>query len=161
MWMPARNKGKGAEGAWVDLLPPALDALRQYDQAALWGRSWSRSSMHGSWRRAVANTRKALQAEAERTGDRTMLEQFVTSVAPNCYPYDTRHSFLSDVYRQYGDPYVVAAIGQHADLKTTERYTKAAVPEKVAKAIDAMRARWFPEAPKPGATVRDFHVVNK
>ena len=161
MWMPARNKGKGAEGAWVDLLPPALDALRQYDQAALWGRSWSRSSMHGSWRRAVANTRKALQAAADQTGDRTMLEQFVTSVAPNCYPYDTRHSFLSDVYRQYGDPYVVAAIGQHADLKTTERYTKAAVPEKVAKAIDAMRARWFPEAPKPGATVRDFHVVEK
>jgi integrase len=145
---------------WLDLLPPALEALRVYDRLGLWGQTWSRSSMRTTWRRAVSNTRTALQAEAEETGDRTMLEQFLTSVAPNCYPYDTRHSFLSDVYRQYKDPLTVKAIGQHADLKTTERYTKAAVPEHVAHAIDAMRKRWFPEAPKPGATVRDFHVVS-
>jgi integrase len=146
---------------WADLLPPALEALRDYDRAGLWGRSFSRSSMHGSYRRAVINTRKALIAEAEQTGDRTMLEQFLEAVPENSYPYDTRHSFLTDAYRQTGDLAAVAELGQHASLDTTERYTKAAVPERVAAAIDKMRARWFPEAPKPGATVRDFHLVEK
>jgi len=157
LFLPARKKGKGAEGAWVDLLPPAIEALRDYDRAALWGKSFSRASMRKSWRRAVVNCRKALVAE----GDKTMLEQFDASVPPNCNPYDTRHSFLSDAYRQSGDIHAVKHIAQHADIKTTERYTKAAVPERVAGAIEKMRARWFPESPKPGATVRDFHVVEK
>jgi integrase len=161
LFLPARKKGKGAEGAWVDLLPPAIDALRDYDRAALWGETFSRSSMRKSWRRAVSNTRKALVGEAEQSGDHTMVEQFDASVPPNCNPYDTRHSFLSDAYRQSGDIQAVKHLAQHADIKTTERYTKAAVPERVASAIDKMRARWFPEAPKPGATVRDFHVVGK
>lgn len=166
MFYPDRHKGAGADGVWVALLPPALEFLRAFDRAGLWGKSWSRSSMHGTWRRAVKNTRKALAAAAAQTDDleraadaKIMLEQFDESVAPNCYPYDTRHSFLSDVYRQYGDPYALKAIGQHADLKMGERYTKAVVPEKVASAIDAMRAKWFPEAPKPAATVREFRVV--
>jgi integrase len=155
LFLPARKKVKGAEGAWVDLLPPAVEALRDYDRAALWGKTFSRASMRKSWRRAVVNCRKALVAE----GDKTMLEQFDASVPPNCNPYDTRHSFLSDAYRQSGDIHAVKHIAQHADIKTTERYTKAAVPERVAGAIEKMRARWFPESPKPGATVREFHVV--
>lgn len=159
LFLPARKKGKGAPGVWVDLLPPALEALRDYDRVGLWGRPFSRSSMHGSWRRAVVRTRKALVEDAEKSGDRTMLEQFLTSVPPNCRPYDLRHSFLSDVYRQTGDLRAVQELGQHADLKTTNRYTKAAVPERVASAIEQMRKRWFPETAKPGATVRAFHVV--
>jgi len=166
IFYPARKKGKGAPGLWVDLLPPAIDWLRAYDRAGLWGTPFSRSSMHGSWRRAVRNTRRALVAEAEQTDDpvraadaKMMLEQFDATVPPNCYPYDTRHSFLTDAYEQSGDIGAVQNIGQHADIKTTNRYTKAAVPARVASAIDKMRARWFPEAPKPGATVRDFHVV--
>lgn len=159
LFYPARKKGKGAAGVWIDLLPPALEALKDYDRVALWGKPFSRSSMHGSWRRAVTRTRDALVAEAEQSGDRTMLEQFLSSVPPNSRPYDLRHSFLSDVYRQTGDLRAVQELGQHADLKTTARYTKAAVPERVAGAIDMMRTHWFPEAPKPGATVREFHVV--
>jgi integrase len=159
LFLPARKKGKGAAGMWVDALPPAIDALRDYDRAGLWGKSFSRSSLRKSWRVAVANTRKALVAEAEASGDRTMLDQFLASVPPNCKPYDTRHSFLSDAYRQSGDIKAVMDLGQQRSVKTTERYTKAAVPERVANAVEKMRARWFPEAPKPGATIRDFHVV--
>ena len=161
LFLPARKKGRGAEGAWVDLLPAAVDALRDYDRAGLWGKDFSRASMRKSWRRAVANTRKALVAAADESNDRTLLEQFDATVPPNCNPYDTRHSFLSDAYRQSGDIHAVKHLAQHADIKTTERYTKAAVPERVASAIEKMRARWFPETPKPGATVRDFHVVEK
>jgi len=160
MFYPERKKAAGADGVWIDLLPAALDALRDFDRADLWGRRWSRSSMHGSWVRAVTRTRKELEAEATKSGDRAMLEQFETSLASNPYPYDARHSFLSDVYRQTGDPYAVKVFGQHADLKTSEHYTKSAVPEQAAKAIDKMRAKWFPDAPKPGATVRDFRVVS-
>jgi integrase len=159
LFLPARKKGKGVEGAWVDLLPPAIEALRDYDAAGLWGQTFSRSSMSKSWRRAIANTRKGLAAAAELSGDRTLLEQFDATVPPNCTPYDTRHSFLSDAYRQSGDVLAVKHLAQHADIKTTERYTKAAVPDRVARAVDQMRARWFPDAPKPGATVREFHVV--
>jgi integrase len=159
LFLPLRKKGKGAAGVWVDLLPPGLDALRDFDRARLWGRPFSRSSMRKGWKRAVVNTQKALEAEAAESGDRTMLEQFLITVPANSRPYDTRHSFLSDVYRQTGDIRAVQELGQHKSLKTTDRYTKAAVPERVALAIEKMRARWFPETPKPGATVRDFHVI--
>jgi len=163
LFLPPRKKGKGAAGVWVDLLPPAIDALRQYDAAALWQKAFSRSSMYKSWQLAVTKTLRSLRDEAEKTGDKTMLEQFLTSVPDKCRPYDLRHSFLSDAYRQTGDIRAVQALGQHADLKTTERYTLAAVPERVASAIDKMRAVWFPEAQKKkdAGVVRDFQVVPK
>lgn len=169
MFYPDREKGAGAAGLWVDLLPAALEALRDFDRAGLWGKSFSRSSMYRSYNRAVRNTRQALIAaveKAEAAGDaaahrdaKVMLEQFLEAVPANPYPYDTRHSFLSEVYRIDGDLRTVQVIGQHADLETSKRYTKGVVPERVASAVDKMRAKWFPEAPKPGATVRDFHVV--
>lgn len=179
MYFPPRKKAKGSAGVWVDLLPPALEALRDFDAAGLWNRPCSKSSMYKSWRRAVENTRAALVAAAELeasetpgvTTARAMLEQFDiavrVTVAPDgtvhadCKPYDLRHSFGTDVYHKTGDIYATKAIMQHADIKTTERYIEAAVPARVATAIDKMRAAWFPEAPKPGATVRDFRVVAK
>ena len=162
LFLPPREKGEGAEGLWMPLLPPALEALREFDDAELWGRSFSRSSMLQSWRRAVKNCRKALAAAAA-AGDadaELMLEQFDATVAPNSYPYDTRHSFLSDYYEQTGDIRATQAVAQHADAKTTERYTKRAVPVRVAAGVEKMRAKWFPEAKKP-ATVREFHVIHK
>jgi integrase len=160
-FLPDRKKGAGAEGMWADLLPAALAALRKFDDANLWGKPFSRSSMRKSYRCAVTCARKALVDEAEKTGDRTMLDQFNAAVPDNSYPYDTRHSFLTDAYEQTGDLAAVAELGQHADISTTERYTKAAVPKRVASAVEKMRARWFPDAPKPGATVREFHLVTK
>ena len=159
MWLPIRKKGGGAKGVWVDAMPQAIEALRDYDRLGLWGRKFSESSMRKSWGVAIDNAREALEVEAEKTGDRTMLEQFIVTVPPNCRPYDTRHSFLSDVYRQTGDIKAVKGLGQHASIKTSERYTEAAVPERIATAIDKMRSRWCPDVAKPGATVRDFHVV--
>jgi integrase len=161
MLLPERKKGAGADGVWIDLLPPAIDALRDFDRAGLWGQRFSRSSMRKAWIGAVAKTRKQLVDEAAETNDRTMLDQFEQVMPSNPYPYDTRHSFLTDAYRQSKDILAVQRIGQHASIETTQRYTKGAVPEAVARAIDKMRARWFPETPKPGATVRDFHLVTK
>jgi integrase len=158
LYLPPRQKGKGSPGLWVDLLPQAVDALRAYDAAHLWGQPFSRSSMHKAWRRAVTNTRAALAAD----GNQTLLEQFDVSVPPNCRPYDLRHTFGTDVVRKTGDIRAAQALLQHQDIKTTERYIKAAVPERVAAAIDKMRAHWAPDAPPKGAaSVRDFHVIPK
>jgi integrase len=162
LFLPARKKGKGAPGVWVDLLPQAVDALRAYDAAGLWKTTFSRASMWKSWQRAVKRTRAGLAAEAAKTGDQTMLEQFDVAVPENCHPYDCRHSFLTDVLRKTGDLRAAQELAQHQDMKTTEHYIKAAVPERVAAAIEKMRAAWFPDQPaKVAGVVRDFQLVKK
>ena len=117
--------------------------------------------MWKSWQRAVTNTRRALEQEAEKSGDKTMLEQFDLCVPDHCRPYDVRHSFLTDVLRKTGDMRATQELAQHRDIKTTERYTKGAVPERVAQAIAKMRAVWFPDAPTGPGVVRDFQVIPK
>lgn len=164
IYYPPRRKGKAGTvtpGVWVDLLPQALEALRDYDRAGLWGRTFSKSSMRQSWLRAVKNLRAELAAEGAETGDRTLLEQYLEAMPDNPKPYDARHSFLTDAYAQSGDLKAVKELGQHAELSTTERYTKAAVPARVASAVEKMRAKWAPDTPKPGTTVRNFQVVTK
>lgn len=161
IYLPPRKKGKGVAGVWVDALPQAIDALRAYDAAGLWRQSFSRSSMWKCWQRAVKNARGALEREAEKTGDRTMLDHFLICVPERCRPYDVRHSFLTDVLRKTGDMRATQELAQHRDIKTTERYTKGAVPERVATAIAKMRTIWFPDAPKPPGVVRDFQMLPK
>lgn len=169
IYYPPREKGKGAAGLWVDVLPSALEALRDYDAARLWGTNPSKSSMYKSWRAAVRNTRAALAAAAETDTDapadreraRRMLAQFDVAVPENCHPYDLRHAFGTETYRRSKDIYATKAIMRHATITTTERYVAATVPDNVAAAIDAMRAFWFPDAKKPSGTVRDFQLVPK
>jgi len=152
IYLQPRRKGKGSRGAWVTLMPPAVDALRAFAIAKLWGRPWSRSSMRKSWRGAIRRTTAQLTKEAEDTGDRALLEQFMLSVPPDCRPYDLRHSFATEAYRLTGELRAVAELLQHATLETTKRYTEGAVSERVADAIDKMTAAWKaipPLAPPP------------
>jgi integrase len=157
LWQPDRRKGAGAAGVFTDLLPPAIDAFRAFDRAGLWGRRWANSGIVTTWRRAVAATR----AELERAGDPVMLEQFLAAIPPDTTPYDLRHSFATDLYRRTKDLGAVQEILQHASIETTKRYTMGAVSERTAAAIDAMRAQWFPDAPKPAGVVRAFTVIDK
>lgn len=152
IYLQPRRKGKGARGAWVSLMPPAVDALRAFAIAQLWGRPWSRSSMRKSWRGAIRRTTAQLTKEAEETGDRAFLEQFMMAVPPHCRPYDLRHSFATEAYRLTGELRAVAELLQHATLETTKRYTEGAVSERVVSAIDKMTAAWKaipPPAPTP------------
>lgn len=142
VYLQPRRKGKGSRGAWVTLMPPAVDALRAFAIAELWGRPWSRSSLRKSWCGAIRRTRTLLTKEAAETGDRAVLEQFTLCVPPKCRPYDLRHSFATEAYRLTGDLRVVADLLQHATLETTKRYTEGAVSERVAAAIDKMTAAW-------------------
>ena len=147
MRLRPRHKGQGvAGGAWVTLIPPALEALRDYAAAKLWETSFSRDSMNASWKRTIARTRKQLEAQAQETGDTAPLEAFERAIPDGCRPYDLRHSFLTEAYRHSGDLGAVAELGQHSDLRTTRRYTGGAVSARAEAAIAAMSARWKTEA---------------
>lgn len=50
-------------------------------------------------------------------------------------PYDLRHSFGTVVLQATGDQHAVAKLLGHSELKTTDRYTLAAVPARVAAAM--------------------------
>lgn len=138
-----RIKGLGMPGGnWVTLMPPAIDALRDYAAAKLWGQSFSRDSMGATWQRTIKRTRGELEACARETGDTAPLEEFDRAIPDGCRPYDLRHSFLSEAYRHSGDLGAVAELGQHSDLRTTRRYIGGAVSERAEAAIAAMSARW-------------------
>jgi len=163
IFYPARKKGKGAKGIWADLLPPGLEALQQFDALNLWHMPFSRSSAYKTFTRAVVTARARLEADSKKDGPESeaaeLLALFDRYVPEKCRPYDLRHSFLTEVYRH--DPVAASEIAQHQDPKTTRRYTRAAVSDRVEAAIDKMRAHWFPETVKPTAVVRKFSVVPK
>ena len=142
-----RRKGGGADGVWLDMIPPAVEAFRDFVTAGLVGKGFSRDSMSRSWRRAIARTVKEVTLEAARTGDRTFLELLTRCIPPNCRPYDLRHSFLSEIARQNGDPYAVMECGQLSDLHTAQHYTKGVTPVRAAAAIAKLSERWRPPVP--------------
>lgn len=134
IYLRARRKGKGRAGVWVALLPDAVAALRAFVDAGLCDTSWSNSSAGKSWRVGIARAKAAAAKTAEDTGDRTLADA-LDALPPRCKPYDLRHSFGSEIYRQTGDVLAVSELMQHANLETTKRYTKGAVSARVAAAI--------------------------
>jgi len=134
VYLQARRKGQGAEGAWVALLPEAVDAFRDFAAANLFGRSYSNSSIGKTWRIGIWHATKAARRHADDTGDFSWVSAF-EQLPPRCKPYDLRHSFGSEMYRRTGDIGAVSELLQHATLEMTKRYTKGAVSERVAAAI--------------------------
>jgi integrase len=149
--LPQRRKGRGAPAVWVRALPQLIAALRAYDAAGLWLKGFSNSSMHSSWRRAYLRRRAKLETAAQAPdatiADKTLWEEFRTTVPDNCHPYDTRHSFLTEVLRRTGDRTAAKELGQHRTERMLDRYTKGAVAERSAAAIETLRAFWAPDAP--------------
>jgi integrase/recombinase XerD len=140
VYLQPRRKAKGSPGAWVKLLPQAVEAFEQFAAANLWGKPFSRSSMGKSWKGAIRRITERLSADYKRTKDRTALDAWLHAIPPHCRPYDLRHSFGTEAYRITGDLRAVAELLQHADLETTKQYTGAAVSERVSSAIDKMEA---------------------
>jgi integrase len=162
IYLRPRRKGKGADGVWIALLPPAVDALRAFVDAGLCGQPWSNSSMRKTWHVGIARATKKADELAEKTGDRSWRDE-LAALPPRCKPYDLRHSFASEIYRVTGDIRAVSECLQHADLETTKRYTKGAVSERVtaaiAKAADVYASvQRLPSAsasrPKPATSLR-------
>jgi len=157
VYLRPRRKGKGADGAWVALLPDAVAAFRAFVAAGLVGLRWSNSSAGKTWRVAIKRATATAAALAEQTGDESWRTE-IASLPFRCKPYDLRHSFGSEIYRVTGDIRAVAELLQHADMETTKRYTKGAVSERVTAAIaaaaDVYAAVPTPPAPTPARALR-------
>jgi integrase len=105
---PGRRKGQGTAGELVPLYPEAVAALRAFRAAGACG-PFSTSSVHQSWRRALARLRAA------------GLE------LPPVRPYDLRHSFVTDVVMATKNLAVAQELAGHASAQTTRRYAGAAL----------------------------------
>jgi integrase len=149
-----RRKGQGVEGSWTRLIPPAVEALRDYAAANLWEKSFSRAALWKAWQGTVRRTLKQAIGQAKETGavrDVVFVEWLQTNIPEGCRPYDLKHAFGSEAYRVTGDSKVVKDLLQHASLVTTERYMKGAVSARVDAAVEKMSARWLSDPPQPPA----------
>lgn len=130
LWIHPRVKGAGAEGAWHALVDPAVEALRDFVAAKAWGR-FSTRSMAKTWNRALERARAAWEADPEKRGEPWPVHE-------DARPYDLRHSMGTAVYLETGDIRSAQAILRHRQGSTTDRYTRAGVPQRVSTAITAL-----------------------
>jgi len=128
--IPGTQKGRGTKTYTIPLSPAATDALHEMENTNAWGRfTWA--PMARMWRAAWI---------AATTGERyrTVFDhpkQFAHLSAP--VPYDLRHSFGTQIYRETGDLKAVKEMMGHSVIRMSERYTLAAVPERQRRAIAA------------------------
>jgi len=166
-YLTARRKGKHGKtiyvGAWVALTPPAIDALRDFAAANLFGTCGSNSSRGKTWRVGIKRAIVKAQALADSpNGDASWLEE-LKNLPPHCRPYDLRHSFAAEMYRVTKDIRTVQQLLQHASPETTDIYTHGAVSEVVAagilKASETVYAN-IPTmpTPKPARQLRVVHA---
>lgn len=66
-------------------------------------------------------------------------------IPPDLRPYDLRHTFLSYILEHTGDLVVVGALAQHADARSTRRYTQRAAS---IRAFDAITKLGHPQGPE-------------
>ena len=122
VFVKGRRKGKGAKGQVIPLTTAGLEALRQFDALDCWG-TFSTSSVWQSFQRACA--------KLGLSGLR---------------PYDLRHTFGTAVYATTGDLRATQHLLGHASRVTTDRYTLAAVPERLQVAVG--QVEHLQQAPK-------------
>lgn len=120
----ARHKGAGGLSRVLPLSPKAQEAFAHLDAIGAWG-TFSRSSVHTSFRRACETV-----AEHATPEEQALLKTL--------RPYDIRHSYASALYRQSGDAFAAShALGQRS-AKTTKRYVRSVVQEKVTLAVHTL-----------------------
>lgn len=111
-----RSSGRAVKGETIPLLPQAVKAFRHFAALDCWG-YFSTSSMRMSFRRACASL------------DLPTIPR----------PIDFRHSFGTMAYQATGDLRATGVLLGHRDMRTTTRYTTAAVDPRLAAALRGMR----------------------
>lgn len=142
VWVRPRRKGEGIVGEWLPLLPEAWTALREFKRLGCWGNgtTWSTSSARRAFRLAARKARRALAAAyARRTLDRATARALRAELL-DVTPYQLRHSFGTLVAAVNRDDRAVQTLMQHADIRTTHRYTKATVDPRTAAALASVAA---------------------
>ena len=136
VFVAGRRKGKGTKGQTIPLTSAGLAALRRFDALDCWG-PFSTSS---AW--------KSFQTACRRVG------------LSGLRPYDLRHTFGTAVYAATGDLRATQQLLGHASRTTTDRYTLAAVPERLQVAVGQVEK--LHRSPKvvavPGGSTRPVAV---
>lgn len=109
-----RRKGKGIEARTLPLLPQAVEALKAFDAAKLYG-PFNGVNLNHHFKRGC----RRLDLEG-------------LSV------YDLRHSFLTMLYRVTGDLATVARFGLHANVAMAQRYAMGANQEVDRRAAERL-----------------------
>jgi integrase len=135
VWIHPRQKGSGAPGVWMELIPPAVTALAALQAANGLGRFDTRG-LARSWRRWLATARSAWEADPSRGP---------WPVHDDARPYDLRHSFGTAVYLSTGDIRAAQAMLRHRQLSTAVRYTHAGVSARMSAARDALARLTVPQ----------------
>jgi integrase len=132
--LPPREKGAGAPGVRLPLIPGAKPAV-QY---------WLRALAVGRFDRRVHA--RSLRAARKAYATRQAAAGAPVSLPPSLRPYDLRHTFLSHLARlTRGNGVVLKRYAQHLDIRTTEQYIEAAMDDVVLDALFVAPAR----GPKP------------
>lgn len=117
IYVRPRRKGAGVEGRELPLSNAGIAVLKEFQRLNAFGPFQNRQ---------LVNT---LNHGIKAAG---------VTVPEGTRPYDLRHSFLTEVYRQTGDLKAVSELGMHATLEQTARYAKGAVSERATKTIKAV-----------------------
>ena len=115
-----RRKGKGVQGDWLPLLPPAVTALRRFDALNAYG-AFRSDSMNQRFQAAL----KQYNAHRARFKRRPI----------EAHAYDLRHSFGVLVAALFKDDQVVQRLMLHSDPKQTQRYIRAARAYRMTDAV--------------------------
>lgn len=146
-----RRKGKGTKARTIPLLPQAVEALKAFFAAGAAG-AFSTSSFRHRWLGAQRRLVADLKRQAAARGDDPD-----AIVLPPIRPYDLRHSFLTEVYRQSRDLMAVRHLGLHAKAATSERYIEGAVNQSANRAIAQWAGNTTPQSEVPPGANQQPH----
>ena len=133
-----RRKGAGVEGRTLPLSAAGIAALKEFQQLDAFG---------------------PFQTQQLVATFRLGAKRAKVTLPENARPYDLRHSFLTELYRQTGDLYAVSELGMHATLEQTARYAKGAVSERATTAIQSVpRFSTTTGKAKRPKRARSFHL---
>lgn len=131
MITPGRKKGRGTKPRRKPLTALGLAAFQAFDAADGWEKPYSKASLYKTFTAARDRAVAALRLERADLD----LERAATM-----RPYDLRHSFATVASRAIGNEAVVAELLDHADQRTTRRYTQGALTDHLRAAGSALDA---------------------
>lgn len=132
----ARRKGKGTRSKRIPVPPDGLAALQDF--VAVVPATFSMGSVERMWKRGIDRLCRSLEADAATAHAGAQLRQTLADATP----YDLRHSFLTVVQVLTGNRSATQGMGMHADPRTSERYTLAAVDPTLEHAAALLTAHW-------------------
>lgn len=140
MITPGRKKGRGTKPRRKPLTALGLAAFQAFDAADGWEKPCSKASLYKTFTAARDRAVAALRLE------RPDLD---LARAATMRPYDLRHSFATVASRAIGNEAVVAELLDHADQRTTRRYTQGALTDHLRAAGDVLATAFATPHSKP------------